>query len=75
MKPQTKESYYELDNKPSLEEILQGQCRRIHVTGWDEANQWLESEEKIYFIRFEDLETYWNNRFFCTTTEDGFLPL
>ena len=75
MKLQTTEKYYELDNSPPLEDILQGKCRRIHVTGWDEANEWLEKEEKIYFIKYDDYETYWQNRFYCSTTEDGFLPL
>jgi len=65
----------ELDNETSLKDILRGECQRIHVTGWDEANEWLEKEESIYFIKFEDYETYWQNRFYCSTTKDGFLPL
>jgi hypothetical protein len=71
----TQRKDYELDHKTSLKNILQGKCQRIHVTGWDEANEWLEKEGSIHFIQFEDYETYWQNRFYCSTTEDGFLPL
>ena len=66
----------ELDNSPPLENILQGRCRRIHVTGWDEVNE-IEKERPLKFYRYdelEELEEYYDNKYFCTTTEDGQLP-
>ena len=75
MKPQTTESYYELDNEPTKEQILRGECERIHVTGWDEAEEYLETQKDFHFLSYEEWEPYWNNRFYCTTTEDTLLPL
>ena len=76
MKLQTTEKYYELDNEPTKEQILQSKCRRIHVTGWDEVNE-IEKERPLKFYRYDELEKleeYYDNKYFCTTTEDGQLP-
>jgi len=62
-------------HEPTKEQILRGECERIHVTGWDEAEKYLETQKDFHFLSYDEWETYWNNRFYCTTTEDGFLPL
>jgi hypothetical protein len=66
----------ELDNETSLKDILRGECQRIHVTGWDEVNE-IEKERPLKFYRYDELEKleeYYDNKYFCTTTEDGQLP-
>ena len=67
-------SRYELDYEPTKQEVLRGECERIPVSGWDEVDKYLEVQKSFYFLSYSEWETFWNNRFFCTTTEDGFLP-
>ena len=64
----------ELDNRTHINIILSGKCQKIHVTGWDEVEE-IEKDEPIRFLKIDEWETYWENKYFCTTTRDGKLPL
>jgi hypothetical protein len=64
----------ELDNRTNTINILSGRCKRIHVSGWDEVEE-IEKDEPIRFLKIEEWESYWNNKYFCTTTANGKLPL
>jgi hypothetical protein len=63
----------ELDYRTTFEQILSGEYKRIHVTGWDEAMQ-IEEKEPLLLLRIDQFQTYWDNKYFCTTTKDGKLP-
>ena len=64
----------ELDNRTNTIDILSGRCKKIYVSGWDEVEE-IEKDEPIRFLRIDEWESYWNNKYFCTTTTDGKLPL
>jgi len=66
----------ELDNRTNTIDILSGRCKKIYVSGWDEVNE-IEKDRPLKFYRYDELEKleeYYDNKYFCTTTEDGKLP-
>ena len=68
--------YEELDNSTPFEDDIQSGCKKIYVSGWDEVNE-IEKDRPFKFYRFDELEKleeYYDNKYFCTTTEDGKLP-
>jgi hypothetical protein len=74
----TQEKIYEkeLDYGTDYENIISGRCEKIHVSGWDEVNE-IEKDRPFKFYRYDELEKleeYYDNKYFCTTTEDGQLP-
>jgi len=64
----------ELDNRTNIINILSGRCEKIHVSGWDEVEE-IEKDEPIRFLTIDEWEIYWENKYFCTTTSNGKLPL
>ena len=64
----------ELDYRTNTVNILSGRCEKIYVTGWDEVEE-IEKDEPIRFLRWDEWEKYYENRYFCTTTRNGKLPL
>ena len=72
----TQEKIYEkeLDYGTDYENILSGRCEKIYVTGWDEVEE-IEKNEPLRFLRIDEWESYWENKYFCTTSWDGKLPL
>ena len=63
----------QLDNRASLEQILSGKYEKIHVSGWDEVDQ-IERQEPLRIIRYDQWQTYFDNKYHCTTTKDNKLP-
>jgi hypothetical protein len=63
----------QLDNRTYLEQILSGKYEKIHVSGWDEAEA-IEEKEPFRLVRYDQWQTYFNNKYHCTTTQDNRLP-
>ena len=64
----------ELDNRTYINNIISGRCEKIYVSGWDEVEE-IEKDEPLRFLRIDEWESYWENKYFCTSTWDGKLPL
>ncbi len=64
----------ELGYRTNTVNILSGRCEKIYVTGWDEVEE-IEKDEPIRFLKWDEWEKYYENRYFCTTTRNGKLPL
>jgi len=62
-----------LDNRTTLERILSGQYEKISVTGWDEVEE-IQRKEPLLLIRYDQWQTYFGNKYHCTTTKDNKLP-
>ncbi len=71
---QEKKYEKELDYRTNTINIISGRCEKIHVTGWDEVEE-IEKDEPIRFLKWDEWEKYYENRYFCTTTRNGKLPL
>ena len=41
---------------------------------WDEVEE-IEKNEPLRFLRIDEWESYWENKYFCTTSWGGKLPL
>ena len=71
---QEKKYEKELGYRTNTINIISGRCEKIHVTGWDEVEE-IEKDEPIRFLKWDEWEKYYENRYFCTTTRNGKLPL
>ncbi len=63
----------ELDYRTTFERILSGRFEKIHVTGWDEVEE-IQRKEPLLLIRYDQWQTYFDNKYHCTTTKDNKLP-
>ena len=63
----------ELDYRNTFEQILSGRFEKIHVTGWDEVEE-IQRKEPLLLIRYDQWQTYFENKYHCTTTKDNKLP-
>jgi hypothetical protein len=63
----------ELDYRTTFERILSGRFEKIHVTGWDEVEE-IQRKEPLLLIRYDQWQTYFENKYHCTTTKDNKLP-
>ena len=63
----------ELDYRTTFERILSGRFEKIHVTGWDEVEE-IQRKEPLLLIRYDQWQTYFDNKYNCTTTKDNKLP-
>jgi len=63
----------ELDYRTTFERILSGRYEKIHVTGWDEVEE-IQRKEPLLLIRYDQWQTYFDNKYHCTTTKDNKLP-
>ena len=63
----------ELDYRTTFERILSGRFEKIHVTGWDEVEE-IQRKEPLLLIRYDQWQTYFDNKYHCTTTKDKKLP-
>jgi hypothetical protein len=63
----------ELDYRTTFERILSGRFEKIHVTGWDEVEE-IQRKEPLLLIRSDQWQTYFDNKYHCTTTKDNKLP-
>jgi len=63
----------ELDYRTTFELILSGRFEKIHVTGWDEVEE-IQRKEPLLLIRYDQWQTYFDNKYHCTTTKDNKLP-
>ena len=60
----------ELDYRTTFERILSGRFEKIHVTGWDEVEE-IQRKEPLLLIRYDQWQTYFDNKYHCTTTKDN----
>jgi len=63
----------ELDYRTTFERILSGRFEKIHVTGWDEVEE-IQRKKPLLLIRYDQWQTYFDNKYHCTTTKDNKLP-
>jgi len=63
----------ELDYRTTFERILSGRFEKIHVTGWDDVEE-IQRKEPLLLIRYDQWQTYFDNKYHCTTTKDNKLP-